>query len=513
MTKAEQKQKVSEFVTRGEEIGKIETTKGGGLSQVKGPQYETWMSEINVFNERHLKDHPLYSDIHSTFFCRNTNRKCYQSMMGHLRALASDIEYWEEPQKSIERSIIQAEEKGIESNMTPIIFISHRTEDAEVADMLRDYLIATGIPNEYVFCSSLPGNDVKSVISREVKDKIANSVVNIAILSHGYYESAYCINEAGIIWLQDPHIPAIVVGLPEISHTNMHGFLNSDYKLRRLDNANDISEIYDTVRDAVGATPANFSVATAASQKLSARYDEYLKSRTLPATASTQAITPSTLIEEVTTDDERVVLYYILTKRVRRIRKYDINMWMNENEIYNINVENALDLLASLGAGAYEKEILNMDVGVFRNYTAKSDELIPALTPILEKYQSLSSKRFVELWDSGTFTDEDKLFVAYIIQNRVTTFGARWMEEGQIKSIQQWELNNCLDGSVASTYSAHLNQFIENQFVYESDWTDHGNAREYTLCLSLKNFLLGANFPYISELQAVMDAHKITPPF
>ena len=87
------------------------------------------------------------------------------------------------------------------------------------------------------------------------------------------------------------------------------------------------------------------------------------------------------------------------------------------------------------------------------------------------------------------------------------------MEEGQIKSIQQWELNNCLDGSVASTYSAHLNQFIENQFVYESDWTDHGNAREYTLCLSLKNFLLGANFPYISELQAVMDAHKITPPF
>lgn len=28
MTKAEQKQKVSEFVTRGEEIGKIETTRG-----------------------------------------------------------------------------------------------------------------------------------------------------------------------------------------------------------------------------------------------------------------------------------------------------------------------------------------------------------------------------------------------------------------------------------------------------------------------------------------------------
>ncbi len=513
MTKATQKKKVSEFVARGEEIRKIESTEFGGILQIKGPQYETWMSEINVFNERYLKGHPLYSDIHSAFFHRNTNRKCYQNMMGHLQALLNDIEYWQNKQTSIECSTAQAEEKGIESNMTPIIFISHRSEDAEVADMLRDYLIATGIPNEYVFCSSLPGNDVKSVISREVKDKIVNSTVNIAILSQGYYESAYCINEAGIIWFQDPQIPAIVVGLPEISHANMHGFLSSDYKLRRLDNANDISEIYDTVRNAVGTTPASFSVATAASQKLSVRYDKYLKSRVLPATAPTQFTASSAVIEKVTTDDERVVLYYILTKKVRCIRKYDINVWMNENEIYHINVENALDLLASLGAGTYEEETLKMDVDVFRNYTANADDLILALTPIIEKYQSLSSKRFVELWDSGTFTDEDKLFVAYIIQNRVTTFGARWKEEEQIKSIQQWELNNCLDGSVASTYSAHLNQFIENQFVYESDWTGYDNAREYTLCSSLKDFLLGANFPYVSELEAVMNAHKDMLPF
>lgn len=513
MTKTEKKQRVKEFVARGEEIGKAENTEFGGLSQVKGPQYETWMSEINVFNERYLKGYPLYSDIHSTFFHRDTDRKCYQNMMGYLQALVSDAEYWEEPQRSIEPSIIQLEEKGIESNMMPIIFISHRTEDAAVADMLRDYLIATGIPNEYVFCSSLPGNDVKSVISREVKDKIANSTVNIAILSYRYYESAYCINEAGIIWLQDPQTPAIVVGLPEISHTNMHGFLNSDYKLRRLDNANDISEIYDTVRNAVGTAQASLSVATVASQKLSARYVEYLKSRATSTVLAVRSTTYTVSLDDITTDDERVVLYYILTKKIRRIQKSDIDAWMIENEIYNINVENALDLLASLGAGTYEEKTLSMDIDAFRNYTANADELIPALTPIIEKYQSLSSKRFIDLWNSGAFTDEDKLFVAYIIQNRATTFGARWMEEGQIKSIQQWEVNNCLDGSVASTYSAHLNQFIENRFVYESDWTDHGNAREYTLCPSLKNLLLGTNFPYVSELETVVNAHMEMPPF
>lgn len=397
--------------------------------------------------------------------------------------------------------------------MNPIIFISHRTTDAKVADIIKDYLVATGIPNDYIFCSSLPGNDVNSVISREVKEKITNSAVNIAILSKNYYESAYCLNEAGIIWLQDPNTPAIVIGLPEINHTNMFGFLNGDFKLRRLDNVNDISAIYDTVRSAVGTTPVSFSVATAAGQKLSDRYAEYLKSRVEPTAPEVQLATSTKLMENITTDDERVVLYYILTKRIRRVKKSDICAWMAENEIYNINVENALDLLSSLGAGTYEQEILNLDVGVFRECTTHAEELIPVLTPIVEKYQMLSSKRFVELWNAGDFTDEDKLFVEYIVQNRTTTFGARWMEKEEIESIHQWELNNCLDVSVASTYSAHLNQFIENQFVYESDWTSYGNAREYTLCSSLKKLLLGADFPYAIELETVIDAHKTALPF
>ena len=369
MTQADKKKRVLEYIERGKEIGITEHVKTEpiGISQIKGPRYETWMSEINVFNERHLKDHPLYSDIHSAFFHHNTNRKCYQNMMGYLQALANDSEYWQEPQQeAIERPAKPSKEEGKKSAMNPIIFISHRTTDAKVADMLKDYLVATGIPNDYIFCSSLPGNDVNSVISREVKEKITNSSVNIAILSKNYYESAYCLNEAGIIWLQDPNTPAIVIGLPEINHTNMFGFLNSDFKLRRLDNANDISAIYDTVRSAVRATPVSFSVATAAGHKLSDRYAEYLKSRVEPTVPEVQLATSTALMENITTDDERVVLYYIMTKRIRRVKKSDICAWMAENEIYNINVENALDLLSSLGAGTYEQEILNLDVGVFR---------------------------------------------------------------------------------------------------------------------------------------------------
>ena len=279
MTKLEQKQQILEFVSRGEEIAQKEYNASGYIPHISGPLFEAWMNEINIFNERYLKDHPLYSHIRSTYFHHKAQITSHKFMMGHLSALASDTEYWKESPTAPPVATSGTKLKGEVTAMTPIIFISHRTEDSDVADMLRDYLTAVGIPNEYFFCSSLPGNDVNSVISREVKEKIANSSVNIAILSRGYYESAYCINEAGIIWLQDPKVPAIVVGLPEISHTNMLGFLNGDYKLRRLDDLGDISSIYDTIRKIAATAVPSLAVATSAGQKLVERYKAFVSNR------------------------------------------------------------------------------------------------------------------------------------------------------------------------------------------------------------------------------------------
>ena len=285
------------------------------------------------------------------------------------------------------------------------------------------------------------------------------------------------------------------------------------WKRATAHNATDISAIYDTVQKAVGAAQASLTVATAASQRLSDRYTEYLATRTLPSEQAKHETPSTSLLAETTTDDERVVLYYILTNKVKRVQKSDIQAWMTDHEIYNVNVENAFDLLASLGAGTHENETLNMDIATFRKYTSSTDELIPMLKSVVESHQMLSSERFLTMWANGSFTDEAKLFVAYIIQNRVTTLGARWMAQGVEDSIHQWELNNCLDISVSSTYSTHLNQFIDNHFVYESSWTSYGNAREYTLCSSLRRLLLEADFPYAAEIVTVMEAHKEIFPF
>ena len=129
-----------------------------------------------------------------------------------------------------------------ENNMQPTIFISHRSTDKAIADMLLDFFTGTGIPKNAVFCSSLPGNDISEKISGEVKAALKNSAINISILSHDYYQSAYCLNEAGIFWFQDD-VAVIPVALPEIDVSKMYGFLNSEYKLRRLDFDTDISYI------------------------------------------------------------------------------------------------------------------------------------------------------------------------------------------------------------------------------------------------------------------------------
>ncbi len=157
------------------------------------------------------------------------------------------------------------------SNPRTQVFISHRSIDASIADMIKDFLVGTGIPNDKIFCSSLPGNDVNEKISPEVKQRLKDASVIILILSKDYYESAFCLNEAGVAWYLDD-VVSIPIGLPEISHDKMVGFLNSDYKLRRLDVDGDISYLYDAVHEKLNTSSVKHGVITQEMAKLKERY-------------------------------------------------------------------------------------------------------------------------------------------------------------------------------------------------------------------------------------------------
>lgn len=213
---------------------------------------------------------------------------------GATKVVGENVDYIKD--LKLLRSRLQAELEKIESEqidgtrvaeegnaMRTEIFISHRSIDASVADMIKDFLIATGIPNDKVFCSSLPGNDVNERIGPEVKAHLKNSAINVLILSRDYYESAYCLNEAGVAWYTEDAL-AIPIGLPEIDHNSMVGFLNSDYKLRCLDNDGDISYLYDQAQERLKAQPVKYSVVTQEILKLKEKYRNHIEHRNCEVT-------------------------------------------------------------------------------------------------------------------------------------------------------------------------------------------------------------------------------------
>lgn len=163
-----------------------------------------------------------------------------------------------------------------------IVFISHSHFDKDVAEMLKEYLVATGVPNERIFCSSLPGNDVDSNISRDIKQKLGKSVVNIILLSRNYYDSVYCLNEEGVIWYLEDKAEIIVIGLPEINSEDMVGFINNNRILRRLDSDTDIAHINDIIQKTLGNQSTKASILIAETQKLKERYRQYLLKRERP---------------------------------------------------------------------------------------------------------------------------------------------------------------------------------------------------------------------------------------
>lgn len=84
-------------------------------------------------------------------------------------------------------------------------------------------------------------------------------------------------------------------------------------------------------------------------------------------------------VSEITTDDERIVLYYILYVKAQKVTKERVTQWLNESEIYHINVDNAFDLLSSISGGSVNDGTLELGIESFRKYTANAEAVLPEL--------------------------------------------------------------------------------------------------------------------------------------
>ena len=392
-----------------------------------------------------------------------------------------------------------------------VIFISHRSTDKDIADIFLDFLASTGIPKELVFCSSLPGNDVKRMISREVKEAIQKSVLNIVILSEEYYHSVYCLNEEGIIWFRDT--PAIVVAMPEIQSSDMLGFLNDEYKIRRLDSEIDIAAIYDQIIDVLSSSKKSVESLAFEIKKIKQRYEDYISKRVC---SKKKQVVSEIDFGRVTTDDEKIVLYYIFSHKMRRINDVDVNQWVTEGELYGVNVMNAFDLLTADGWGTLSTDgsvsVFELGIAQFRTLSNLTFNEVEPLLKSMDRYCRLSKDKFLYMWDEKMFNEYDLLFMAYILDESQFSFGGRWMAEGQVDDIKRWEAKNNLESILSKNYGKCLSKYIENNFVYESSWTSYGNPREHTMHKSLKTLFMNG-FPYIDDLKRVKEDITMVMPF
>lgn len=109
----------------------------------------------------------------------------------------------------------------------PLLFISHASTNENIADNLVQMLRTIGFNNKNMFCSSVPGYDIRE--GEDIYDTLASKFNDyklfvILLLSKEYYESAACLNEMGATWVLKANYSTIVC--PDFTIPEIKGAVN-----------------------------------------------------------------------------------------------------------------------------------------------------------------------------------------------------------------------------------------------------------------------------------------------
>jgi len=244
------------------------------------------------------------------------------------------------------------------------------------------------------------------------------------------------------------------------------------------------------------------------SKKVISRYQDFIKNR-----KGDVKISEATTSYNPNTDDEVAVLYYCASRKIRKVSKDDLSKWLYENEIYGVNIDNAFDLISASNVGTVDNTTLIIDIKEFRELASYKEKDLAEYQSIVDFHIIHGDISFSRFWEEDKFDDCNLLFISYIIDEKMFSFGDRWMSEAQVKSIKQWESKNNLSSLLSNNYGACLTFFIENKWVYPSDYTSYGNPREYKLHNSVKRLLTGDSATFLSKLKIVKENYTEDLPF
>lgn len=122
---------------------------------------------------------------------------------------------------------VETNSKEMNVQKTPLLFISHSSKDEIIAEALVSLLRTIGFSNQNLFCSSVPGFDLREGenIYEALRDKFdKHNVFVIFLLSSEYYKSPACLNEMGAAWVLKTHYSTII--LPGFYIQDIKGAIN-----------------------------------------------------------------------------------------------------------------------------------------------------------------------------------------------------------------------------------------------------------------------------------------------
>lgn len=114
------------------------------------------------------------------------------------------------------------------------IFISHSVANRDFAQLLLAFLTDLGCRESEIFYSSNPVTGVRDRISEEVLSALQTSRLDVILLSNEYKSSAYCLNEAGVIWYKGKDTKKIVILLHDVVGDKTAGFIDEDHLQFRM---------------------------------------------------------------------------------------------------------------------------------------------------------------------------------------------------------------------------------------------------------------------------------------
>lgn len=196
--------------------------------------------------------------------CRIINTYAVK-MLSHKKCSWDEVDFVRYMVNIVSEEYEEKEER-MQIKKTNKVFISHSQKDIKIVEKFVDLLNRIGLDRNTLFCSSVPGYNIKQG-SGDIFDYLRsefdnNNLFVVFMLSKNYYESAACLNEMGATWILQNQYQTIL--LPGFEFEDIKGAINPrDISFKLDDKFNRISamgEFKDNIIDFLQLNSVDSSV-------------------------------------------------------------------------------------------------------------------------------------------------------------------------------------------------------------------------------------------------------------